>query len=156
MWTLYAARAKSIAIEGKMYVQSAELRWTVTPEVIGVNDDEILAMDLDEIIKRFKELGGWTYRSSNLDMVFVVYMIARAVEKIAYAKGLKKGKSIGSHQAYSHFVKHGYWEESKCLDDCFGRVLAANFLVKHQPRLNYINTVRIVGQKWMVMSSETY
>ena len=84
-----------------------------------MNDDEILAMDLDEIIKRFKELGGWTYRSSNLDMVFIVYMIARAVEKIAYAKGLKKGKSIGSHQAYNHFVKHSRWEESKCLDDCF-------------------------------------
>ena len=92
--------------------------WLIV-EVIGVNDDEILAMDLDEIIKRFKELGGWTYRSSNLDMVFVVYMIARAVEKIAYAKGLKKGKSIGSHQAYNHFVKHGYWQESQSLDDCF-------------------------------------
>ena len=76
-----------------------------------MDDDEILAMDLDELIKRFKELGCWTYRSSNIDKVMVVTMIAQAVEKIAYAKGFKCGKSIGSHAAYSHFLKHGHWED---------------------------------------------
>ena len=79
--------------------------WTV--EVM--NDDEILALNVDELIKRFKELGCWTYRSSDPDKVIVVSMIAQAVEKIAYAKGVKRGKSIGSHAAYSHFLKHGRW-----------------------------------------------
>lgn len=74
-----------------------------------MNDDEILALNIDELIKRFKELGCWTYRSGDPDKAIVVSMIAQAVEKIAYAKGVKRGKSIGSHAAYGHFLKHGRW-----------------------------------------------
>lgn len=77
-----------------------------------MNDDEILALNVDELIKRFKELGCWTYRSSDPDKVIVVSMIAQAVEKIAYAKGVKRGKSIGSHAAYGRFLKHGRWIQS--------------------------------------------
>ena len=76
-----------------------------------MNDDEILALNVDELIKRFKELGCWTYRSSDLDKLIVVSMIAQAVEKIAYAKGVKRGKSIGSHAAYKYFLKQGHWED---------------------------------------------
>ena len=36
-----------------------------------------------------------------------------------FNKGFTKGKHHGSHKVYNHFVKHGHWEESKCLDDCF-------------------------------------
>ena len=36
----------------------------------------------------------------------VAFKIGR---EAGYEKGLKKGKSIGSHQAYNHFVKHGHW-----------------------------------------------
>lgn len=71
-----------------------------------MDDDEILALDVDELIKRFKELGCWTYRSNDPDKVIVVSMIAMAVEKIAYAKGVKRGKSIGSHAAYKRFLKY--------------------------------------------------
>ena len=76
-----------------------------------MNDDEILAINVDELIKKFKELGCWTYRSDDPDKVIVVSMIALAVEKIAYAKGVKRGKSIGSHAAYKHFLKQGHWED---------------------------------------------
>ena len=36
----------------------------------------------------------------------------------------------------------------------FGRVLAVDFLVKHQPRQNYINTAPTVGQRWTARKNE--
>ena len=42
---------------------------------------------------------------------------AQAMKLLGYQEGLKKGKSIGSHKTYNHFLKQEHWENKIPYED---------------------------------------
>lgn len=84
----------------------------------SIDIDDIVKSSIDDLVKILKVKSKLYIGYDNKQNVAIA-KICTAMNQIVYEKGYKRGKSVGSHQAYNHFVKHGHWEESKCLDDCF-------------------------------------
>lgn len=98
----------------------------------SIDIDDIVKSSIDDLAKILKVKSKLYIGYDNKQNVAIA-KICTATSEIGYKKGYKRGKSVGSHQAYNHFlkhghwedkipyddVKHGHWEESKCLDECF-------------------------------------
>lgn len=78
--------------------------------------DDITKASVADVAKFIKEhnafLGG-----IDREQTKGINKYAQAMKFLGYQEGLKKGISIGSHQAYNHFLKQGHWEDKIPYED---------------------------------------
>lgn len=67
-----------------------------------MSNEEILLASVEEVKQFIKE-----HNALHTDPV--TNKVAKAMELIGYEKGFKKGKSVGSHQAFNHCIRQGHW-----------------------------------------------
>lgn len=82
----------------------------------SIDIDDIVKSSIDDLVKVLKRKVTLYIGYDNKQNVAIT-KICTAMNQIGYAKGLKKGKSIGSHQAYNHFLKQAHWEDKIPYDD---------------------------------------
>lgn len=68
-----------------------------------MSNEQILLASVEDVKRFIKE-----HNALHTDPV--TNKVAKAMELIGYEKGFKRGKSVGSHQAYNHAVIQAYWE----------------------------------------------
>lgn len=70
----------------------------------SIDIDDIVKSSIDDIAKILKVKSKLYIGYDNKQNVAIAKVCA-AISRIAYKKGYKRGKSVGSHQAYNHFLK---------------------------------------------------
>lgn len=76
----------------------------------SINIDDIVKSSIDDLAKILK-VKSKLYIGYDKKQNVAIAKICTATSQIGYKKGYKRGKSVGSHQAYNHFLKHGHWED---------------------------------------------
>lgn len=73
--------------------------------------NQIILIDVDKLVDELEELSD-SYVGSCSDFAIGVHNICRQQGVDEAIEVVRKQKSVDP-------VKHGHWEESRCLDDCF-------------------------------------
>lgn len=76
----------------------------------SIDIDDIVKSSIDDLAKILKVKSKLYIGYDNKQNVAIA-KICTAMNQIVYEKGYKRGKSVGSHQAYNHFLKQGHWED---------------------------------------------
>ena len=82
----------------------------------SIDIDDIVKSSIDDLAKILKVKSKLYIGYDNKQNVAIAKVCA-AISRIAYKKGYKRGKSVGNHQAYNHFLKQGHWENKIPYDD---------------------------------------
>ena len=82
----------------------------------SIDIDDIVKSSIDDLAKILK-VKSKLYIGYDNKQNIAIAKICTAMNQIVYEKGYKRGKSVGSHQAYNHFLKHGHWEDKIPYDD---------------------------------------
>ena len=82
----------------------------------SIDIDDIVKSSIDDLAKILK-VKSKLYIGYDKKQNVAIAKICTATSQIGYKKGYKRGKSVGSHQAYNHFLKHGHWEDKIPYDD---------------------------------------
>lgn len=70
----------------------------------SIDIDDIVNSNIDDLVEILK-LNSTIYIGNNKTQNIAIAKICAAISRIAYKKGYKKGKSVGSHNAYRYFAK---------------------------------------------------
>ena len=82
----------------------------------SIDIDDIVKSSIDDLAKILK-VKSKLYIGYDKKQNVAIAKICTATSEIGYKKGYKRGKSVGSHQAYNYFLKHGHWEDKIPYDD---------------------------------------
>ena len=82
----------------------------------SVDIDDIVKSSIDDLVKVLKVKNKLYIGYDNKQNVAIAKICA-AMNQIGYEKGYKRGKSVGSHQAYNYFLKQGRWEDKIPYED---------------------------------------